>query len=406
MRPDDRVAEPLQASTGEEVGQAVEPVVERRRPAPTGRPRSASPTLLGRSASGSKRRASRSSGFGREASSREGGSTSGGVTWASFPEGKSADSAASRRLGPVHDLQPDPQGAERDAVRASRRAASPNPSGWSRPDRPRAPRAQARQVGHVGGRVRMMVGEGAEPDDLEPEPFERPAETLRVADPAERADRRVRPGLDERDRPARRRRSGRAGHDVPRPSGAARPARSASVADRSPRSTRRPGRPGRGRPPRPAAATRPARGAARGGRAGPGRTGRARRAGRGRGRGPAGGAGTRRRGRAARVSSSSTATRARSTRSAVLEVGDVGQVLLEDPPLVVQPLGLAVAPAQDRDPDARARDTSGAIHSTIGVLPVPPSVRLPTETTGTAGAVGLASSPGRRPGCGRRRPAA
>ena len=42
----------------------------------------------------------------------------------------------------------------------------------------------------------------------------------------------------------------------------------------------------------------------------------------------------------------------------VLEVGDVGQVLLQHPPLVVEPAGLAVAPAEDRDADAPAGGTT------------------------------------------------
>ncbi len=82
-------------------------------------------------------------------------------------------------------------------------------------------------------------------------------------------------------------------------------------------------------------------------------------------------------------SSSSTARSGEVDAVGALEVGDVGQVLVEDARLVVVAALPAVAPAQDRDPHP-ARRNHRATHSTIGVLPVPPSVRLPTDTTGTA----------------------
>ena len=42
----------------------------------------------------------------------------------------------------------------------------------------------------------------------------------------------------------------------------------------------------------------------------------------------------------------------------ILKMGNVGQVLLEDPALVVQSAGLPIAPAQDRDANARGGGTS------------------------------------------------
>ena len=94
---------------------------------------------------------------------------------------------------------------------------------------------------------------------------------------------------------------------------------------------------------------------------------------------------------------------ASATRSAILKMGDVGQVLLEDPALVVQSLGLAVAAAQDRDPQRRGGETSGR--------PTRPSAscrfrrasgsrpKRPARRRG-----GLAASPDRSRSSARRRP--
>ena len=85
-------------------------------------------------------------------------------------------------------------------------------------------------------------------------------------------------------------------------------------------------------------------------------------------------------------SSSSTATRASPARSRSWRWGTSGRFSSSTRPSSFRPVLLAVAPAQDRHPHTRAR-YQRATYSTIGVLPVPPSVRFPTETTGTAGAV-------------------
>ena len=69
---------------------------------------------------------------------------------------------------------------------------------------------------------------------------------------------------------------------------------------------------------------------------------------------------------------------------AIEHVRHARQLLGQLERLVVQLARLhAIAAAGQADAHAALGDTSAASHSTAGVLPVPPSVRLPTLTTGT-----------------------
>ena len=281
------------------------------------------------------------------------------------------------------------------------REASPNPSAWSRPDRPRArgPRRPGRPRpppyrddgrGRPGTRRRSPPSGSSVRRNPSGLPIPQNAATVRPASSDERVD----------DRP--RRRSGRAAHAGPRPTRAARPGarpRRGSPAGR----LRRPGRPARGRRPRPAAATRPARGAGPAGRSGPGRTGRGHRAGRCRGRGPAGGAGSRRRGRAARTPAPRPRSGPAPTRSGSWRWGTSGRFSSRTRPSSFIPVGLAVAPAEDRDAEPRGRDTSGR--------PTRPSASCPSRRASGCRPRrpgprrgDWPSSPGRTPGSARPRP--
>ena len=212
-------------------------------------------------------------------------------------------------------------------------------------------------IADIFGGIGVMIGEDAEIEQLAAQGLQRAPKSLGVADPAERRDRS---GRKQRRGTTRclRRRSGRAG--VP----GLDPAQRAGAAAR-PRPGSPPGRPLSTRSARDKTTT-PARRSERiGSRSSP----RGKRCPRPNGsRASSSTISTSRPNRRCWNPSSRTISSAlelvrgdcgQRDAIGILEMRDVGQVFLEDPPLVVQALGLPVAPAQDRDPHAPLGDTSG-----------------------------------------------
>ena len=143
-----------------------------------------------------------------------------GAAWRRPSERGKSGTAPRPGSRPRQDLQPDPQGAQRDLPEG--RGAKLHQILLGGQGQIGAQAAgPGGQVGHVGGGVGMVVREGPEAQDLAAERCQGAAEALGVADPAERHDRSAREFLD-RGRPGPQRRPGRAARAAPRPSGAAR----------------------------------------------------------------------------------------------------------------------------------------------------------------------------------------